>query len=586
MSKQIWRVMRFTGSAWLPFWTGLIGLIISRTTMTVIYAKLIQDLLDALSYGDASLFWPTLLQACVFILVVIAFTPVARYLFASACTQITGTIRKTLFDKIHRLSLTQVRSQHSGDLLSRLTNDVSAIEPAYGELFQSYIVSMAAGLAGAIYLLHLSFWLFLFALGSGLLMTCFYIPFVRRLRTMTVDVIARLGKLTERLSDILAGALTIRSYNLQSRVLGQLDQENQELQRIAVRRIGVNASFNAFSLFFSMAIIKVAFGAYLAIIGVITPGAIWAALILHTQTEILFRATGNYLARIQGPLAAAARVFELLDLKDEIVDDTRPSTASTAANAAVEMMDVEFAYTDARQAIKGLSLQVTPGQTIALVGPSGGGKSTVFKLLMGLYRPQAGHIFVQGVEVRPSSLEQTRNLIAYVPQEATLFSGTIAENIQYGCPGASQEEIVQAARDANAHGFICELPQAYDTPVGERGTKLSGGQRQRIAIARALLRNAPILLLDEATSALDTESELLVQQALQRLMQGRTTLVIAHRLSTIREADEILVVKEGTIVERGTHDELVRHPAGVYRDLYLRQFMGMGDEVAGTNIAI
>ncbi|MDD2283270.1 MAG: ATP-binding cassette domain-containing protein, partial [Eubacteriales bacterium] len=246
--------------------------------------------------------------------------------------------------------------------------------------------------------------------------------------------------------------------------------------------------------------------------------------------------------------------------------------AAPAANSAAVNLDaVTFAYNGGEPALENVSLQVQPGETVALVGPSGGGKSTLFKLLLGYYPPEAGAISVLGRGLNQYTLRELRERIAYVPQISYLFSGTIAENIGFGKPGASKDEIEAAAKAAYAHDFISQLPQSYETLVGERGSHLSGGQRQRIAIARAILRNAPLLLLDEATSSLDTESEEQVQLALSRLMQGRTTLVIAHRLATVQNASRILVIAEGRLAEEGSHQELLE-AKGIYRHLYDMQF--------------
>jgi ATP-binding cassette, subfamily B, bacterial len=244
-------------------------------------------------------------------------------------------------------------------------------------------------------------------------------------------------------------------------------------------------------------------------------------------------------------------------------------TEDTAA--MVELQDIGFSYNGTDRVLDGVSLSIGKGQMAALVGPSGGGKSTVLKMLLGYYPPQEGNIVVNAKSIGQYSLTELRDMMAYVPQDAYLFDGTVEENIWYGRPKATREEVIAAAEAANAHGFITELPEGYATKVGERGTRLSGGQKQRIAIARALLKNAPILLLDEATSALDSESEQLVQDALNRLMQGRTTIAVAHRLSTIRHADVIYVIEGGEVVEKGNHTELAEGE-GLYNRLYELQF--------------
>jgi subfamily B ATP-binding cassette protein MsbA len=241
---------------------------------------------------------------------------------------------------------------------------------------------------------------------------------------------------------------------------------------------------------------------------------------------------------------------------------------------------VDFSYDGGEKVFDDLTLTAKQGEVVALVGPSGGGKTTIIKLLMGFYPPESGAVTIGEKPLSSQTLTELRAGIAYVPQDAYLFAGTVAENIRHGRLDATDGEIVAAAKAANAHDFIMELEHGYETVLGERGAQISGGQRQRIAIARALLKNAPLLLLDEATSALDTESERLVQDALERLMQNRTTFVVAHRLSTIRHADRILVIADGNVQEEGTHDELVGREGGLYRALYEQQFTGREEQQA------
>jgi ABC-type multidrug transport system fused ATPase/permease subunit len=276
-------------------------------------------------------------------------------------------------------------------------------------------------------------------------------------------------------------------------------------------------------------------------------------------------------SQIQRTLGAAQRVLELLSEKPEIVGSAPVHIARLRGD--VEFEDVAFRYPSRKEVevLRGVALRANVGERVALVGPSGAGKSTLVSLLLRFYDPDRGRILLDGRDARDYELLALRGQMAIVPQDVLLFGGSIGENIAYGRPGASEDEIIAAAREANAHDFIASFPEGYKTRVGERGVQLSGGQRQRVAIARAILRDPAVLILDEATSSLDSESEALVLQALDRLMQGRTSLVIAHRLSTVRKADRIFVLKEGTVIESGTHAELMGRDAGVYRNLSLLQ---------------
>jgi subfamily B ATP-binding cassette protein MsbA len=277
-------------------------------------------------------------------------------------------------------------------------------------------------------------------------------------------------------------------------------------------------------------------------------------------------------ANLQQALAASERIFEMLDTQSEVVEKTGAAELPPFARS-IEFRDVTFGYDEGRRILRGVSFTVDAGQMIAIVGRSGAGKTTLVNLLPRFYDVTGGSISIDGVDIRDVRLRSLRGQIGVVTQETVLFDDTVASNIAYGAPRATEAEIQAAARAANAHGFIAAMPDGYGTTIGERGQRLSGGQRQRLAIARALLRNAPILVLDEATSALDAESELLVQEALTNLMMNRTSFVIAHRLSTIRRADAIIVLERGRIVEVGRHDDLLARPSGVYAALYQMQLL-------------
>jgi ABC-type multidrug transport system fused ATPase/permease subunit len=324
-------------------------------------------------------------------------------------------------------------------------------------------------------------------------------------------------------------------------------------------------------------------GLWLLMGGDVEVGTVWAIIHLYGNASLLFGQVGDMLTRIQRVLAGARRVFELLDWPIEPVEAVpsgeEPGLAVEPSKDRIAVRDLSFAYPgedaedsgDDVEVLNGINLSARQGQVVALVGPSGGGKSTIVKLLLGFYPVREGVVAIDGKPIDAYPLPQLRSRMAYVPQDAYLFDGTIEENIRYGKPGATREEVIAVAQAANAHIFILEQPDGYDTPVGERGARLSGGQRQRIAIARALIKDAPILLLDEATSALDSESEQQVQDALEVLMRGRTTVAIAHRLSTVENADTIYVIEEGRVVEQGRHEELVGR-GGLYSTLHELQF--------------
>jgi subfamily B ATP-binding cassette protein MsbA len=322
----------------------------------------------------------------------------------------------------------------------------------------------------------------------------------------------------------------------------------------------------------------VVFTAYLFIQGSMNIEIMIRFLILMTFLAKPVKALGENFARVQKSIVSATFIFELLDQAPEKLGAI--STPSPVTKGAVSFRNVSFSYNKEVPALKNITIDVAPGEKMALVGPSGSGKTTLINLIPRFYEVTDGTLEIDGIDARSMNLADIRSQIAIVPQEVMLFAGTIRDNVRYGRLEATEEEIREAARAANAHEFIERLDRAYQTEVGERGVQLSGGQRQRLAIARAVLRNPRILLLDEATSALDTESELLVQEALDRLMEGRTSFIIAHRLSTVQHADRILVLDAGQIVESGTHEQLLAVKTGLYKRLYSLQF---ADDTASGN---
>lgn len=342
--------------------------------------------------------------------------------------------------------------------------------------------------------------------------------------------------------------------------------------KVALRRARIRAIFNPvvfFAMFTAIGIV-LWYGGRLVIAGELTPGQLVAFLVYTFSVAGAVGAFSGLFSQFQEALGASSRIFELLDEKSDLPEPANPLKLGSV-RGEVRFEQVSFGYGERGVVLEDVSLAAQPGEVVALVGPSGAGKSTLISLIPRFYDPTAGRILLDGVDIRDLTLYDLRSNIALVPQETQLFSGTVAENIRYGKPGASDAEVIEAAKAANAHEFITSFPDGYATIVGERGIKLSGGQRQRVAIARALLKNPRILILDEATSSLDSESEALVQEALEVLMQGRTTFVIAHRLSTIRSADKIVVLEAGRIVQQGTHQELLA-AGGLYKELYELQF--------------
>lgn len=428
---------------------------------------------------------------------------------------------------------------------------------------------------GALVVMFLIEWrLALVPLIAGILTLIVNHVLAGRLRHVSRNLQAQFARVNTRFANLLAGVHVIRIFNLHRLILDKFQKTNDETLKVANTRIDKLATItmlNHFIATLSFAGIAL-FGSYLALEQIITIGVIVAIVQLNNGITDLVQYLGNFVANMQTSLAAGERLFTLLDEAEES-ESVPYVTPIEQADLAVQLDQLTFSYDQTQRVLDQLSLTVLKGQKVALVGPSGGGKSTVFKVLLLFYPPEAGQLSVDINDQAQVTLKSIRERVAYVPQDATLFHTTIRENIAYGQPNATDEAIIEAAKKAHAHTFIEQLESGYDTVVGERGTTLSGGQRQRIAIARAILKDAPILLLDEATSALDNESEQLIQQALKTLMAGKTSLVIAHRLSTIEDADEIVVIEQGKIVESGSHEALLAKPDGLYAKLHLKHTM-------------
>jgi len=483
------------------------------------------------------------------------------YVFESSVKKTTGDMRKRLFSHIQRLPMSYIENQHSGDLISRLTNDIQTAENIYSWQLLNPLTAIIGGIGSGIIIFTLNWKLGLIAVGFGLLTLILNTFFIKPIQKISDEVQKSLSNLTSKLSDILAGTSVIRIFNLVGIVLKKYINANTEILNWSMKRVVKNSelwgmnNFLGYSSFLGIIVIS----GIMVINKEISFGTTIAVGQLMGPLQWMFNAIGHFITQLQSSLAGARRIVEILDIPEEKLDLAYvvEKKIDVLENPIIEFKNVSFSYDGKDEILRNFNLKVYRGEVAAIVGLSGSGKTTLFKLLLGFYRPNFGEIYLFGKPISSYELEELRKLVAYVPQDNYLFTGGIFENIKYGNPNASNEDIINSAKSAYAYEFIINLPEGYKTQVGERGAHLSGGERQRIAIARALLKDAPILLLDEATSSLDSESERQVQQAIEVLMKGRTSLVVAHRLSTIQEADIIYVISGGEIVEKGTHEELI-----------------------------
>jgi ATP-binding cassette subfamily B protein len=489
--------------------------------------------------------------------------------------RVVADLRADVFRHLSRLGPAFFEKTHSGEVMSRLTADTTQIKAAAGTV-ASQLLRNAIMLVGA-----LAMMMFTSPSLSGLVLLA--IPLIvlplmylgRQVRDLSRKAQDSVAEASAYAADNLAAVRTMQAFTHEAAVNARFHTAVDQSFLAARHRLVARAALTAIAmaLVFTSIVAVLWYGASSVVTGDMTGGRL-SQFILYA---IFAGGALAELAEVWGEVAqaagAAGRLSELLAVEPEISSPAEPIAMPAPGRGEIAISNLTFAYPSRPDtpALQDISLSVAPGETVALVGPSGAGKSTIFSLLLRFYDPQTGDIRMDGVPLKAADLTQLRDRIALVPQEVALFADTVLENIRYGSPGADEAAVIAAAKAAQAHGFISALAQGYQTRLGERGVQLSGGQRQRIAIARAVLRNAPVLLLDEATSALDAESESLVQQALETVMEGRTTLVIAHRLATVQKADRIVVLDEGRIVETGRHTDLVAR-GGLYARLAELQF--------------
>jgi ATP-binding cassette subfamily B multidrug efflux pump len=482
------------------------------------------------------------------------------------------TLRRELFEHLQTLSLSFFDRHPHGELMSRLTNDMDAIS----RVLAQNVTELFAGvltLAGVLVMMFaINFWL---ALGSMVIfpLMMWLVGFVgKRTREGFRKYQMQIGQLNGKLEEMFSGQRVIVAFGQEGSTLAGFDMANE-----MVRQAGIHAQTYAMLVPPLMGILSNAniailagLGGWMTLQGWATVGTIAAFYNYSRKFAAPLRQLGNLYNQIQAALAGAERVFEIIDTEPELADAPDAIPLDNVVGE-VNFDHVNFSYVPGVPVIKDMSLTAKPGQTIALVGPTGAGKTTMVNLLTRFYDIDNGTIAVDGRDIRKTKKDSLRRRLGIVLQDTFLFSESVMENIRYGRLDATDEEVIAAAKLANADQFIRRLPQGYDTPLSERGSNLSQGQRQLLAIARAVLAGPGILILDEATSSVDTRTEVRIQEAMLRLMEGRTSFVIAHRLSTIRDADRILVINDGRIIERGTHDELLAQ-GGFYHNLYMSQF--------------
>jgi ATP-binding cassette subfamily B protein len=522
---------------------------------------------DVLNYALASL---------VVVALVLAIASGARfYLVSWLGERVVGNLRRDLFEHVLRLGPAWFEIKRSGDVMSRISADAQLIEQVVGSSASVALRNTLMCIGGIVMLVITNPKLALFTLAIVPLAVAPIVIFGRRVRALSREAQARIADMVSEGAETIDAVRTVQAFAQERNAGERFGAATERAFDASIQRISKRAIMTTCVIFIVFA--AVGFLLWMGGQDVIARKISAGDLSAFVFYAVLVASSGGAISETIGDLqrasGAAERLAELRAEQPVIVEAANPTALPQPTRGAVTFDEVSFRYPTRADALAldRFDLSVAPGETVAIVGPSGAGKTTVFNLLLRFYDPERGAIRLDGIDIRDLRLADLRRAMAIVPQEPVLFTATVRENIRYGRPGASEQEVRAAAEAASALGFIEALPKGFDTHLGARGVRLSGGQRQRIAVARALLCDPAVLLLDEATSALDAESELAVQQALDRLMQQRTTLVIAHRLATVQKADRIVVVDEGRVVDVGRHADLVRH-GGLYARLAELQF--------------
>ena len=494
------------------------------------------------------------------------------YLVSYVGQRVIIDVRSILFRKFQRMPLAYFDRQQTGTVMSYITNDVAAMQSAIVDNLIDLVTEASILIGSLCMMMYLDWKLSMLTLMTIQLVGYAMKIFGRKLKSSGSVIQERMADITSMLQESISAIRVVKSFVREAYEIKRFERQNILNFQAAMKNVKLTSLLTPTVEFLAAIAVTfiVWFGGYEVVNGVITAGELVAFLTYAVNLANPVKRLARVYGAIQRAMAAAERVFNVMDMEEKITDK-EDAKKLPQIQGEVVFDGVTFGYKEGQYALEDINIQAKPGEMIALVGPSGSGKSTIANLIPRFYDVEAGSISIDGYDIREVTADSLREQIGLVPQETMLFSTNVLENIRYGRLDATNEEVLQAAVAANADEFIRELPEGYETKLGERGLNLSGGQRQRIAIARAILKNPRVLILDEATSALDTESEKIVQEALDKLMIGRTSFVIAHRLSTIFNADQIYVVENGHVREHGTHEELLAK-GGLYSNLYNIQF--------------
>lgn len=570
--KNAMRVFKYTGNHRWKLYVGLLFLLLTSAT-ALLFPKLLGILVD--TADPKKLDVPAANYIGVILLIILVLQSVFSffrvYLFVNYTENTLANLRQDVYSHLIKLPMSYFAQNRVGDLNSRMSSDLVQIQDTLTTTIAEFLRQFVIIIGGIAFLAYTSLHLTILMLAIVpvvAISAVFFGRFIRKTSRLVQEKIAESNTIIEETLQGIANVKAFANEFFENRRYKKSTQVIVENAILGGKYRGAFASFIIFCLF--GAIVSVVwYGVILAIRNELSIGQLMQFLLYSIFVGASIGGIAELYAQIQKAVGAVERLFEIMDEVPEVLEINEQRHLEHRIAGNVVFQNVEFTYPSRKEieVLKDVTIKAYKGETIAVVGPSGSGKSTLVALLLRFYDPQSGTIFIDGKDAKSYSLTDLRNNMAIVPQDVLLFGGSIKENIAYGKPDATIAEIVEAARKANALDFIDSFPEKFETLVGERGVKLSGGQRQRIAIARAVLKDPSILILDEATSSLDSESERVVQEALDKLMVGRTSFVIAHRLSTVRKADKIIVIDKGAVLESGTHEELIQKEGGLYRNL-------------------
>lgn len=568
-------IFKYAGNNTWKFYIGLLFLLLTSVT-ALAFPKFMGMLVDCVNKKDAGLANQIALGLGLVLILQSVFSFFRLSLFVNFTENTLANVRLALYTNLVKLPMTFFSQKRVGELNSRISNDITQIQDTLTTTIAEFLRQFILIIGSFVMLASINIKLTVMMISIVPLVGVAAVLFGRFIRKYSKKVQDQVAESQVVVEETMQGISIVKAFANEWYEIARYKTKIKEVVKIAIKGGQLRGYFASFIIIclFGTIVAVVWYGVQLSIAGEITVGELFTFILYSSYVGASSGGIAELYAQVQKAIGATERVFELLEETPEKINATSNSTPNEKIKGNVTFKNVAFSYPSRKeiQVLKDVNFTANFGQKIAIVGPSGAGKSTISSLLLRFYDIDGGEILIDDTNIYDYDLENLRGNMSIVPQDVILFGGTIKENIAYGKPNATDEEIILAAKQANALSFIESFPEKMETVVGERGIKLSGGQRQRIAIARALLKNPSILILDEATSSLDSESEKLVQEALEVLMEGRTSIIIAHRLSTIRSADQILVIDNGVISEQGTHLELIALENGIYKNLSNLQF--------------